>query len=414
MPAPILISPILDQRVNENQSLPLAFPTNLNDYFSGATSFTITGFPSNFGEPRGFLFRGTTFPFRGVSTTDTTSAIGIISGLPQGGFTASAGPLPSPSAYNVTVTAKNSSGSVSDTFKVDILKDTKGNSSILGLPAFDNYINGRNGNDTIRGNTGNDYLNGDTENDLLVGSSGADTLLGDNGNDKLQGGTGNDSLLGGVGNDSLTADAGNDFLDGDAGLDTLDGGDGDDNLFGGTENDSMLGGNGNDVLNGGSGVDILKGRNDNDTLTGDEGNDNLFGDAGNDSLIGGKGNDNLQGSSGNDILIGANPLEANPGNGERDALTGGSGSDVFVIGDDISGFNRVFYDNQGTNDYGLITDFSQSLDTIQLSGSSADFTLGSVSIPAPGTGIFLNSDLVAIVQGDITGLNLNASYFTYV
>ncbi|MBR8829300.1 MAG: hypothetical protein DSM107014_15615 [Gomphosphaeria aponina SAG 52.96 = DSM 107014] len=365
MAAPILTTPIPDFVANENQSYSL----NLNSFFSGATSFTITGFPPNNGHPRGILFNGSPFLFRGDSLT-FSGVTGKISGLPQDGFTipVPGSPDPTPS-FTVKVTAKNSDGSKTDTFKFDIAKDVRGNSNITGLPKFDNVINARDGNDTIRGNTGNDSLIGDTGNDSLLGSTGNDSLLGGKGNDILKGGADNDILTGDVGSDKLFGEAGN---------------------------------------------DSLAGNGDNDTLDGGEGNDFLQGLNNDDLLIGAGGNDSLNGDAGNDTLIGANPASSKPGNGEIDTLTGFTGNDIFVLGDSLK---CCYYDDKDNADYAVIPVFSQTEDKIQLCGSPSDYTLVSAPFGIDATGIYYGSDLdlIGIVQGDgINGLDLTASYFDYV
>ncbi|MEH1830010.1 MAG: Calx-beta domain-containing protein [Nostoc sp.] len=182
----------------------------------------------------------------------------------------------------------------------------------------------------------------------------------------------------------------------------------------------------NNFIFGNSVNNTLNSRAGNDTLDGNVGNDILNGEEGNDSLQGGPGNDVLNGGSENDILIGVwpgSPLA--PGLGEIDKLTGGIGVDRFVVGD----ATNVFYNdgnnsNAGLTDYALIKDFNSSQDKIQLKGAANRYLLRASPISSvSGTAIYLDTnnnlafnstdELIAIVQGS-TGLNLTASYFTYV
>jgi Ca2+-binding RTX toxin-like protein len=67
----------------------------------------------------------------------------------------------------------------------------------------------------------------------------------------------------------------------------------------------------------------------------------------------------LTGSIGNDIISGITKAGTNTGKGQIDTLTGLAGADIFVLADG----RGVFYNDnnarsQGTNDYGIIKDFS--------------------------------------------------------
>ena len=61
-------------------------------------------------------------------------------------------------------------------------------------------------------------LTGSAFNDYLAGSSGANSLVGLNGNDVLSGSGGADTLIGGAGNDMLTGGSGSDFFQFDSTL----------------------------------------------------------------------------------------------------------------------------------------------------------------------------------------------------
>ncbi|MGK7903927.1 MAG: calcium-binding protein [Hormoscilla sp.] len=174
--------------------------------------------------------------------------------------------------------------------------------------------------------------------------------------------------------------------------------------------------------------DGLRGGQGNDRLFGLDGDDMLLGGGGNDRIVGGRGDDLLEGGDGNDRLIGVRRRNGGkpPGWGEMDTLTGGAGSDTFVLGD----ANYVYYDDRdrgtmGVRDFAMITDFADG-DTIQLKGIARDYRLGAAPYGSSQDqiGIYLDqagngmgnsmSELIAIVQGDVSGLNLNSSAFTFV
>jgi serralysin len=217
---------------------------------------------------------------------------------------------------------------------------------------------------------------------------------------------GNDTLSGGSGNDSINALGGNDLVTGGDGDDTLLGSSGSDDLYGEFGNDRLDGGSGNDgFISGGEGNDTLRGASGSDNLRGDSGNDRLDGGADHDSLTGGTDNDNLTGGTGNDILIGAG--SGSLGVGERDTLRGNDGNDVFVLGNST----QAYYLGNSTTDRATISDFTLGTDQIQLYGSAAAYTL---SVVNGSTQIRYSGDLVAIVQ-NVTSLNLSdSSAFTYI
>lgn len=77
------------------------------------------------------------------------------------------------------------------------------------------------------------------------------------------------------------------------------------------------------------------------------------------TIWGTNGNDVLTGSIGNDTISGIAKSSINIGKGQIDTLTGLAGADIFVLADG----RGVFYNDknarsQGTNDYGIIKDFS--------------------------------------------------------
>ena len=273
-------------------------------------------------------------------------------------------------------------------------------------------------------------------NDTLIGGAGNDTLSGELGNDILRGGAGSDLLRGGTG-DTLDGGAGKDFLilqlfDQTAGIVfngtasthlTLADGTTARNgefftVYGGSGNDTLIGGAGIDFLRGGDGNDSVRGGAGDDYLIGAAGNDTITGDTGDDRVVGGNGNDSLRGDAGDDIIFGAGGNLS--GDGEVDTLTGGSGSDLFVLGDDFDG---VFYDSDpvspANTDYAQITDFNFIQDRIQLTGAAINYSLVEGIVPntgLSGTSIYLagqTNELIGLVTG-VTGLDLNASYFSYV
>ncbi|WP_019500316.1 calcium-binding protein, partial [Pseudanabaena sp. PCC 6802] len=151
-----------------------------------------------------------------------------------------------------------------------------------------------------------------------------------------------------------------------------------------------------DSLTGSAGNDTISGLGGLDTLSGLAGNDSIDGGLGNDFLTGGLGNDTLLGGGDNDTLTGVDPASGF-GIGEIDRLTGNSGSDRFILGDST----RTYYLGNGISDYVLITDFGAG-DLIQVRASEP-LTIGGARPPgiASGTALYLGSDLVAVVQGNV-------------
>ena len=240
------------------------------------------------------------------------------------------------------------------------------NDQILGDAGADT-LNGDGGDDKVYGGDDNDVINGGIGNDFLRGDAGDDKLTGAEGDDDMAGGDGIDVLNGGTGLDTLKGDAGDDQLSGNAGADKLYGGDGTDKIYGGDDadqawgdagNDTILGQLGDDTLWGGAGLDTLYGGDGADQIHGGDDADTLNGDAGNDSLWGDAGDDRMLGGDGDDVLIGGIGL---------DTMTGGSGSDRFV-------FSAITDSAPGGAD--RITDFSNALDTVDLSAIDANINLG--------------------------------------
>ena len=256
----------------------------------------------------------------------------------------------------------------------------------------DDTIDGGDGDDTIFGAGGNDFILGQNGDDALFGDlnpADTDPSEGPFGNDTLDGGLGDDTLNGGIGQDSLIGGEDNDSLNGGSDEDDLAGDSGDDTLYGGKGDDTITGGAGNDLIAGQEGEDLINGGDGNDTIDGDRPErfvgspaaDNIFGDAGDDVIFGGVGSDAIDGGDGDDTINGVDELassEVDYGRSTIDTLAGGSGADTFALG---TGDNLVFYnsgisDNLGTEDYALITDFEFGQDTIDVAGSTENYSVG--------------------------------------
>jgi Ca2+-binding RTX toxin-like protein len=168
---------------------------------------------------------------------------------------------------------------------------------------------------------------------------------------------------------------------------------------------------------------LIIGSTGNDVFDGGSGNDLIGGGSGNDVVIGGEGDDQLSG------VLQSTGLRTTFGTDTIDTLTGGAGNDTFnFVGVESIGVFTLYndFDNAtpGLEDYALITDFNIADDQIVLVGSPNDYALGASPVSGvSGTAIYLNTDgidgvgptdeLVAVVQGS-TGLDLSASYMTYV
>lgn len=210
-----------------------------------------------------------------------------------------------------------------------------------GTDVFFNMENARGSgfNDTINGSTGNNLIQGRAGNDFLVGNEGDDTLQGDEGQDSLYGTEGNDVLDGGAITDLLN------YTDLNWAFYTvattgvvvnLATGTAQDGL-GGTDtlmNINFVTGSGfNDSLTGASSTlfEQFEGGAGNDTIDGGSGHDLIYGMAGNDSLLGGDGNDFLWGGSGNDVIKGGIGNDWLYGEAGADDLDG-EGGDNWLFG----------------------------------------------------------------------------------
>ncbi|MEX0951403.1 MAG: putative Ig domain-containing protein [Gammaproteobacteria bacterium] len=287
--APILVTGIKDQVIDENQLFSLTIPDATftdEDSIHGDTLSLNAALSGGNALPEWLSFDPVTGTFTGIPSFADYGEIDIqVSAVDLGGLIAS-------DIFSLGVNVPGATiGSEGD----DMLSGSNQHDTLIGFGGNDT-INGGNGNDRLAGGTGDDALEGGNGRDILYGGTGNDHLSGSNSNDELFGGAGNDLLYGGNGNDLLDGGDGNDFLYGENSKDILTGGMGDDYLDGG---------NGSDELFGGSGDDLLHGRNGSDLLDGGAGNDFLYGDNGNDTYIfnHGYGHDHVVDDNGNDQLF---------------------------------------------------------------------------------------------------------------
>ncbi len=229
-----------------------------------------------------------------------------------------------------------------------------------------NFIIGRNGDDTLSGGDRGDNIKGGYGNDNLSGDKHNDLLYGEQGDDVIKGGEHDDKLYGDVGNDKLYGEQDNDVLFGGAGNDWLDGGIGIDKMYGGAGSDTYVKDHINDVINDiGSAKDIdavhvlvtgsktgkaytyfLDNNIENAEITAIKGNGGLVGNKQNNLLIGNAGKNVIKGLAGNDILNGSTGA---------DILVGGAGKDIFQL-DNLAGVDSI-------------KDFNVPADSIQLENS---------------------------------------------
>lgn len=228
----------------------------------------------------------------------------------------------------ITIQAEANGKTVEDTFTVNILQDTNG--------------------DTIIGIQGDDNLSGTEFDDIIQGLGGKDTLKGNGGDDSIQGGEGNDQLFGNAGSDLLEGDGGNDVYLIDANDTVID--------SSGT-NDSVYSNSFSPDLSDYSGIEniVLLGNNDLNA-TGDDHSNKLTGNGGDNILSGNGDKDQIRGKNGNDTIIG--------GDG-NDVLAGGTGTDFFQFNDPSEGTDRI-------------TDFTPVDDTILVNGANFGLPVGQI------------------------------------
>ena len=206
-------------------------------------------------------------------------------------------------------------------------------------------------------------LVGTAYNDYLVGTIGTDTITGNAGNDNLKGGGESDTIDGGEGNDYLYGEAGDDLVSGGLGSDQLYGNDGNDTLLGGEGNDFLYAGEGNDSLSGGAGNDYLNAENyGNSTLDGGDGVDQLYAGYDSDDIIfGGADADRIYtvGRYSVDVVdagTGDDFVQIQAQGSEKSTVTLGLGADTVEI-------NNSYFNASNTL---TITDFSTAEDVVDI------------------------------------------------
>ena len=287
-------------------------------------------------------------------------------------------------------------------FNIDEIRGSDVNNTILLTNVLNGqFVDARNGNDSVAGGLGADWLQGGFGSDTLFGSEGRDTLIGGQGADLVQGGIGNDQILiAGVSDISGLAE-------------TIDGGDDTDTL-----SFSQLGATGIVDLTAAtlisleqlfitdlavtmtaaqlSGFDVIVGSGFTETIrlstgglvdltgtsfsnidsifansagnsfvfTGGTGIATFRGSAVADSMFAGTNNTVMLGEGGNDTLVGAAGSDYITGGLGTDSLTGGLNNDVFD-------FNDVSEIGRGVN-RDVITDFTHGADLIDLNSIDAN------------------------------------------
>jgi len=271
--------------------------------------------------------------------------------------------------------------------------------------AFNDFIIGNDGDNTLAGGAGDDRIDAGGGNDIVIAGTGRDILDGGAGINRVdyssfangvvvflepEGGHTQKSFF----PDDITSDALRNFRDvvGTNFNDRITGDAQDNSLFGGGGDDFLIGGAGNDRLDGGAGSDLL---------FGEAGDDELFSDVAHNRLDGGDGIDtanyssvvagleinlfggfagfppiktvytsseilpdtlisieNIVGSQGNDSITGNDRDNRITGFVGNDTMTGAGGRDIFHF--DLSGGVNVGND--------VITDFEIGVDHISLGG----------------------------------------------
>ena len=146
---------------------------------------------------------------------------------------------------------------------------------------------------------GDDHITGNIVDNWLEGRDGNDTILAGPGNDVLIGGPGGDTLDGGSGNDTASYKDSNGRVDVRLSGTVVN--------FGYATGDTLIN---IENLTGSNYNDILAGNSQNNILTGLNGNDLLWGSSGDDLLEGGPGADRLVGKAGSDTATYVNSPSA--------------------------------------------------------------------------------------------------------
>jgi Ca2+-binding RTX toxin-like protein len=243
-----------------------------------------------------------------------------------------------------------------------------GNDLLSGPLSVGAYLQGDDGNDTLKGGSGNDTFDGGAGTDIAVFGLANNTINLVLLETPQNTGEGFDTLIsidnvnGGAGNDLITGNGALNLLEGGAGNDTLNGAGGEDTLDGGLGTDTVVYGSVNNTINLGSTTPQNTGEGFDKLIS----IENVIAGGGNDYVLGNNAIGNtdsnlLNGGSGNDTLNGSLGL---------DTLTGGLDNDIFV-------FN---FGQSSPDTPDRITDFQIGFDKIDLLANG----FGG-AVPAPTT-----------------------------
>lgn len=279
---------------------------------------------------------------------------------------------------------------------------------LIVVDADTNFVNGDEGNDTIRASGIDGFLNGGLGDDRFEVSGSVNNANGDEGNDSffvsgaghgINGGDGEDVVDVTGRNHFVFTDADNDSLSIDATDTSVNTGSGDDDIFSAEDSADLQinAGDGNDTISaagtrisidagdgrdevsfgaasgevrGGSGDDTIEAAPSDRGLSG-----SLFGDQGNDRLSAfdtfqAHGGVSLDGGAGDDVLTTSAIMDFRSTQTSQDTLTGGDGRDIFEI-------ELNFIDSSaGPGDVNMatITDFTRGEDVLNLITNSTDDT----------------------------------------
>ena len=368
--APLVNSAFFDDPFQAVERFELAF--NLNDAFDNLTGSETVTFADEFG--------GAAPSF--VRYDEASGKVIILTGVNDYG------------EYDIQIHVSDDTGTdLTQQFKLFVNEAgasldanaiiTGSTGDVINGTALGEYISSDGGDDTIIAGDGNDVIFAGSGSDYMVGGDGDDTFL-------LEGSFVNDGINeyhGGEGYDSIVFHSGGSrtmYIDGtfnalssieeirstQDGIGSIRGLGNDDNIdlssvhLEGTFR--IYAGSGNDTIVGSAGDDLLiYGQAGNDTIDGYLGNDTIRGDAGNDTLYGGEGDDHLTGGA------------------DMDELYGGAGNDTLVWdGDDtvidggVGGFDTLDLTGQSTVDFTLEPTNERGFESIDMSGSATEITLG--------------------------------------
>lgn len=237
--------------------------------------------------------------------------------------------------------------------------------------AYNVYVTGGSGDDTITGGSGNDVITaGDFGTDVLTGGAGNDTL--DMASVDYAGATTDDGIIinltgsqmdirAAVASGGLNISSG-EIIGGTALIQNNTASVYDTAAVASTQFNATL--SGFEKYTFGGGADFFMGNATtatNETVDGGAGVDYISGGAGNDSLAGGAGGDTLLGGAGNDTIDGG----ASAGT-LGDSMTGGTGSDTFYFATRAEAIGGAVGGNTTQQYMDKITDFVVGTDYIKL------------------------------------------------